>query len=78
MYSKTFPSFDKYFKYYVYVDDIAIDILDNSVNINKYLDPLLAIFKYYKFKCNPTKCLISNNISKNFPKFQIISERQNI
>ena len=73
VYTKYFPDFLKYFNYNVYVDDIAIDILNNKINIKKYLDPLLSIFKYYKFKCNFNKCLISKNISFNYPKFNKIT-----
>lgn len=74
IYLKMYPTFLKYFNYNVYVDDIAIDILDNSIDIKKFIDPLLNIFKYYKFKCNPKKCLISNNISNNYENFGVIQQ----
>lgn len=68
------PEFNKHFNFYVYVDDIAIEILDNNINIKSYIDTLLKLFDYYMFKCNPKKCLISENIKDNYENFQIINE----
>ena len=62
IYNNINPSFKKFFNFYVYVDDIAIDVLDLNVDITSHIDKLLMVFKYYRFKYNPKKCLISENI----------------
>lgn len=67
------PDFTKFFDFYVYVDDIAIIVKDNTINIKDYIDCLLNIFDYYMFKCNSKKCNISKNISSNYKNFEIIT-----
>jgi len=72
IYNRINPSFKKFFDFYVYVDDIAINVLDKKVNINKHINILLDIFRFYKFKCNYNKCIISPNIYQNIPQFKMI------
>ena len=72
LFDKICPSFKKYFNFYVYVDDIAINVLDNSVDISSYIKKLMKVFEYYKFKCNNKKCLISKNIHNQIDNFTII------
>tara|TARA_B110000879_G_C11178171_1_gene517096 strand:+ start:2123 stop:3322 length:1200 start_codon:yes stop_codon:yes gene_type:complete len=73
IYDRINPSFKKYFNFYVYVDDIAINVIDNNTNITKHLNILLDIFRYYKFECNYNKCIISSNIHQVMPQFQKIT-----
>ena len=72
---KVKPDFIKHFNYYVYVDDIAIEVLNKNVDIKSYIDTLLKFFDYYMFKCNPKKCIISDNIKDNYKNFQVINEQ---
>lgn len=59
------------FDIYIFMDDIALYIKNNS-KIRKIVTNLTKILKYYKFKINVNKSLISQNISEYLPEFNII------
>ena len=74
LFMKNYPTFTKYFEYQVYVDDIGIHVLDNTIDIREFMDPLFRKFTDYGFSFNPAKCQISNNIANAYKDFSIITK----